>query len=467
MLQDSKPASHLDRPVHTDASPPGPKGWPLLGSLIGFARDPLGFLTACSRQYGDVVAFRTAGQLMLVLICPREIERVLVKDHQNFPKNEHFWRQVTALFGNGLLTSKGTFWQRQRRLAAPAFAGPRLASYADTMVHESTRTAEGWRDGDVRDVHADMMALALRIAAKALFGTEVEEDVLVIDNALNDILAELASRVVRPILIPDAVPLPGHVRYRRALRRIDEIVARIITERRSSSAASADFLSALMRARDEDGTAMSDRQLRDEVVTFLLAGHETTALVLSWTIHLLSRHPEVDRVLAAEIDEVVGQRAATFDDVPLLRFTEHTILESMRLYPPAWAIGREARSDCQIGGFDVRAGTPILISPWVLHRDPRFFEEPEAFRPERWQQGLAQRLPRFAYMPFGGGPRICIGNRFAVIEAVLILATLVQRFGFIVDPDRPVVPVPSMTLRPKEGVRVRLEERGRRISQAA
>ncbi|ABY29187.1 cytochrome P450 [Methylorubrum extorquens] len=459
MLQDSNPASPLDRPVHTDASPPGPKGWPLLGSLIGFARDPLGFLTACSRQYGDVVAFRTAGQLMLVLTCPREIERVLVKEHQNFPKNEHFWRQVTALFGNGLLTSKGTFWQRQRRLAAPAFAGPMLASYADAMVHESMLTAEGWRAGEVRDVHADMMALSLRIAAKALFGTEVEEDVLVIDDALNNILAELASRVVRPILIPDAVPLPGHVRYRRALCRIDWIVARIINERRTLSAAGHDFLSALMGARDEDGTAMSDRQLRDEVITFLLAGHETTALVLSWTIHLLSRHPEVDRVLATEIGEIVVQRAAAIDDVPRLRFAEHTITESMRLYPPAWAVGREARCDCQIGGFDVRGGTPILISLWVLHRDPRFFDEPEAFRPERWHQGLAQRLPRFAYMPFGGGPRICIGNRFAMIEAVLILTTLVQRFRFVADTNEPVVPIPSMTLRPRGGVRVIIERR--------
>ncbi|MEE7458047.1 cytochrome P450 [Methylorubrum populi] len=459
MLQDSKPASHLDRPVPTDTLPPGPKGWPLLGSLIGFARDPLGFLTACSRQYGDVVAFRTAGQLMLVLTCPCEIERVLVKEHQNFPKNEHFWRQVTALFGNGLLTSKGTFWQRQRRLAAPAFAGPMLATYADAMVRESMLTAEGWRAGDLRDMHADMMALSLRIAAKALFGTEVEEVVLVIDDALNDILAELASRVVRPILIPDAVPLPGHVRYRRAIRRIDEIVARIITERRTSTAAGNDFLSAMMRARDEDGAAMSDRQLRDEVITFLLAGHETTALVLSWTIHLLSRHPEVDRALAAEVEDVVGQRAAAIDDVPFLRFTEHTITESMRLYPPAWAVGREARCDCQIGGFKVLAGTPILISPWVLHRDPRFFDEPEAFRPERWHNGLAQRLPRFAYMPFGGGPRISIGNRFAMIEAVLILTTLVQRFRFVADTNSPVSPIPSMTLRPKGGVRVMVERR--------
>ncbi|WHQ70106.1 cytochrome P450 [Methylorubrum extorquens] len=459
MLQDSKPASQFDRPVHTDTSPPGPKGWPLLGSLIGFARDPLSFLTACSRQYGDVVAFRTAGQLMLVLTCPREIERVLVKEHQNFPKNEHFWRQVTALFGNGLLTSKRAFWQRQRRLAAPAFAGPMLVSYADAMARESMLTAEGWRAGHVRDVHADMMALSLRIAAKALFGTEVEEDVLVIDDALNNILGELASRVVRPILILDAVPLPGHVRYRRAIRRIDEIVARIITERRTSTAAGNDFLSALMRARDEDGAAMSDRQLRDEVITFLLAGHETTALVLSWTIHLLSRHPEVDRALAAEVGDVVGQRAAAIDDVPFLRFTEHTITESMRLYPPAWAVGREARCDCQIGGFQVRAGTPILISPWVLHRDPRFFNEPEAFRPERWHHGLAQRLPRFAYMPFGGGPRICIGNRFAMIEAVLILTTLVQRFRFVADTNSPVSPIPSMTLRPKGGVRVMVERR--------
>jgi len=250
--------------------------------------------------------------------------------------------------------------------------------------------------------------------------------------------------------------LPGHIRYRRVVRRIDRFIARVIEKQRTRPPNQGDLLSILMSARDETGQPMPDRQLRDEAVTLLLAGHETTALALSWTFYLLGRHPDVDAELAAEVQSVLNDREATVDDLPRLTFTEHVVTEAMRLYPPAWFFGREALHDCEVGGYPTRAGTTVLVSPWVLHRDPRFYDAPDAFRPGRWSNDLARKLPRFAYMPFGGGPRICIGNRFAMMEAVLILATVIQRFRLEWQSDRPVVPRPSITLRPQGGVWVKL-----------
>jgi cytochrome P450 len=283
----------------------------------------------------------------------------------------------------------------------------------------------------------------------------VEEDVSMMDEAVNTLTDQIAVRFSRPFVIPDAVPLPGHIRYRRALRRVDRIVERIIRERQSDGQDKGDLLSMLMQARDENGDPMPDRQLRDEAVTLLLAGHETTALALSWTVYLLGQHPGVEAQVAAEVAEVVGSRAASVEDLPRLRFTDQVVTEAMRIYPPAWVIGREAVEDCEIGGYPVPTGTTILISPWVIHRASIHFDEPMEFRPDRWSGGLARHLPRFAYLPFGGGPRICIGNRFATMEAVLILATLMQRFRLELQREREVVPFPSITLRPKGGIWVK------------
>lgn len=440
-------------------TPPGPKGLPLLGSVRDFRRDPLSFLTACAREHGDIVAYRIGPLQVRLLSGPEEIERVLVREHHDFPKMRFFWRQVSAVFGNGLLTSEGKLWQRQRRLAAPAFSGPRLTAYGQTMVQMTQAAIAGWQPGETRDLHADLMALTLGIAVKTLFGLELAEDVAQIDAAVADMSTEAVSRFARPVFIPDWVPLPGHLRYRRGLRLIDAIVARVIDERRAGAGEPDTLLAVLQDARDENGAAMSDRQLRDEVITFLLAGHDTTALTLSWTLHLLGRHPEIDARLGAHIDEILAGNSPTYADLPRLAYAEHVVTEAMRLFPPAWIIGREARRDCVIGGYPVRAGTGIAISPWVLHRDPRHFADPGEFRPERWQGDLMKRLPRFAFMPFGGGPRICIGNRFAMAEAVLILAVLIQRFRFVTDRDRHVVPIPSMTLRPQGGIPARLVSR--------
>ena len=280
-----------------------------------------------------------------------------------------------------------------------------------------------------------------------------------IGQAFDAIVKEIAVRFRRPFRIPDIVPTPGNIRYVRGVRRIRRLVTRIIQERREDDRDRGDLLSMLMLARDDDGQPMTEHQLRDEVITLLLAGHETTALALSWTWYLLSQYPDVDAKLAAELRDVLGGRAPAVNDLPHLVLTEQVVTEAMRLYPPAWGIGREALADCEIGGYAIPAGTTIIISPWVLHRDQRFFEHPNEFRPARWRGDFARQLPRFAYMPFGGGPRICIGNRFAMMEAVLILATVAQNFRLQWHGTRPVEPLPSITLRPKGGVWLKLAAR--------
>lgn len=439
--------------------PPGPPGRLLVGNLPEFARDLLGFFTACARQYGDVASMRLGRRLAYLISSPALIETVLVTDHRHFVKHSFFWRHVDAIFGRGLLTSEGDFWLRQRRLMAPAFHHDRIQAYGQVMVDGAERMLAGWREGEIRDVHPDMMRLTLEIVAKALFDAEVTADVDEVGEALDTGLREVAARFRRPFGIPDWVPTPGNRRYRRAVARLEGVVYRIIAEHRARGDGGGDLLSVLMRVRDDAGRGMSERQLRDESITLLLAGHETTALALSWAWYLLGRHPHVDRALAAELERTLSGRPPSLGDLAALRYTEAVVLESMRLFPPAYAFGREAVADCELGGYPVPAGTTLFMSPWVMHRDPRFYDEPERFAPERWLDGLADRLPRFTYFPFGGGPRICIGNRFAMMESVLILATVARRFRLELAPGCAPTPFPTITLRPSGGVPMRLARR--------
>jgi len=440
--------------------PPGPKGLPLLGNLLDFSRDVLRYYQEWTRDYGDIVSLRFGAWPAVLISNSDYAEYVLVKNHRNFIKFPLFFRHVRAIFGQGLVTSEGELWHRQRRLAAPAFHAQRVAGYGEAMVQDAERMLAGWQPGEIRDVHTDMMALTLRLAAKTLFNAEVEADVSDIGKAFNAITEEIVLRGRRPFRIPDMIPTPGHVRYMRGVRRIDALVNTIIRERKRQGGDHGDLLSMLMLARDDEGRPMSDRQLRDEVITLLIAGHETTALALSWTFYLLSLNPEADARLAAELRDVLGGRPPTVADLPRLKYTEQVVTESMRVYPPAWGIGREALADCEIGGYAIPAGTTVIISAWVSHRNPRHFPDPLAFRPERWDGDFAATLARFAYIPFGGGPRICIGNRFAMMEAVLILATVAQRFRLHWQADHPIVPLPSITLRPQGGVWVKTEPRG-------
>lgn len=439
--------------------PPGPRGHFLLGSLPDFARDVLGFFEASVREYGDVVGLNLAGSKVLLLNRPTDIETVLLTNRTNFIKHTFFWRHVTAIFGNGLLTAEGDFWLRQRRLAAPAFHPERVASYGDVMAKYAERLVGSWQDAEIRDVHRDMMGVTMEIVSKTLFDVEVEEEVEEVGRAFDLVIREIATRFRRPFKIPDSIPTPGNLRYRRGVALLDRLVARVLAERRARPGDRGDLLSMLQAARDEEGHPMSDRQLRDELITLFLAGHETTAIALSWTFFLLSKNPKAQERLARELEETLAGRTPAVADMPRLRWTEAVLREAMRLYPPAYVIGREAVADCEVAGYRIPARTTIYFSPWVLHRDPRWFDEPREFRPERWTDGLAARLPKYVYLPFGGGPRICIGERFAMMEMVLVLATIAQRWRLeMAGPDP--VPFPSITLRPDGPVSMRLSRSG-------
>jgi cytochrome P450 len=435
------------------ARPPGPPRRPLVGNLPEFARDVLGFLSDCATRYGDVVALQLGAWPVLLVSRADLAEQVLAVRYRSFRKHSFFFRHVTAIFGNGLLTSEGDFWLRQRRLAQPAFHRDRVAGYASDMVDLAERHADTWRDGDVRDVHREMMALTLKIVVRTLFGSDVDERATAeVGRAFDDVVKEIARRFRRPFRIPDPVPTPGNVRYLQGVRRIDRLVYSLIEDRRRTGGERCDLLSLLLHARDEDGTRMTDRQLRDEVVTLFLAGHETTALALSWAWYLLSRHPEKRAALERELAEMLGDRPPSAADLPRLRYTEAVVQESLRLFPPAYALGREAIEPGELDGYAVPVGTTVFVLPWILHRDPRYFDAPGEFRPERWLDGLQARLPRGAYVPFGGGPRLCIGQSFALMEASLILASVARRFRVDLEPGRTVTPFPSITLRPAGGV---------------
>ncbi len=451
----------------TVAVPPSPPGSLLLGNLPEFARDRLGYFARWNRELGDVVGGRFFNRRVFLLGHPDLVEEVLLTQHKNFVKHTFFFRHVTALFGRGLLTSEGDFWLRQRRLAAPAFHGKRIAAYAEVMVRSTERMLDGWRDGEARDAHDEMMKVTMQIVAKTLFDAEVSADDMEIADAFDAIVEEIARRLRLPLPIPDWVPLERNRRYLAAVRRLDRLVYRFIAERRADPRDRGDLLSMLLAARDEDGRGMSDAQLRDEVITLFLAGHETTAIALSWSWYLLARHPEAEARLAAELAAVLAGRAPTLEDLPRLVYAEQVVKEAMRLYPPAYAIGREALADCEVGGYRVPKGATVFVSQWAMHRDPRFFgADADAFRPERWSADFEAGLPRYAYLPFGGGPRVCIGNRFAMMEAVLLLATIAQRFRLPLASGGEIAPFPSITLRPIGGVPVRLQARQRAATAA-
>ena len=359
--------------------------------------------------------------------------------------------------GEGLLTAEGDHWKRQRRLAQPAFHHAKIESYAAVMTGYAARMQEKWRDGEELDIHQEMMELTLRIVVRTLFGVETE-DTESISRSLSAVMRNSSGiRLILPGIFR-WLPLPGTRQLRNGVAELDRTVFRIISQRHAGGAESDDLLSMLMTARDEDGSQMDDRQLRDEVMTFFIAGHETTALALSWAWVLLSRNPQAERRLHEELDAVLSGRPPELSDLPNLPYTECVVKETMRLYPPAWAIAREAAESFDLAGYRIPKGANILMSQWIVHRDPRFFPNPEVFDPDRWSAGAA-KLPKFAYFPFGAGPRQCIGTAFAMMEAVLLLASIAQNFQAKVRANAAIEPVPGFTLRPKDGVPVTLVRR--------
>ena len=448
------------RKTKPGSRPPGPTGTRVMGVMREFNRDSLGFIERAQREYGDIVWMRFLYVPAMFLYHPNEIEYVLTTNARNFWKamslRSNFFHR---LVGNGLLTSDGEDWKRQRRLTAPAFHRERIAAYAQTMVGYTERLTTDWRDGQVRDMHRDMMRLTLEIVVQCLFSADVSRDVDEVGETLKQLVKPFAAQATVKWIINNRLPTPQHLNFHRLAQKIDRVVYRIIAERRASGKDEGDLLSMLLAARDDDGSQMTDQQLRDEVMTLFLAGHETTALTLSWTWYLLGKDPEVERKFHAELDEVLAGREPTMADLPKLKYTEKILKESMRLYPPAYGLGREAINDCEIGGYHVPAGTQIFVFQWATQRDERFFEDPAAFKPDRWTAEFEAQLPKYAYFPFGAGPRVCVGASFAMMEMILVLATIGQKFRLSLVPVHPVEVYPAMSLRPKEGVKVTVEIR--------
>jgi len=439
--------------------PPGPgRGLPFR-QLADFRRDPLAFLERVHRRWGDVARFRFGPRSVYLLAHPDQIRDVLVTRHRNFIKSRALQR-ARVILGEGLLTSEGEHHLRQRRLAQPAFHRERIAALGRTMVRYAARTAGEWQGGREMEVTREMNRLTLAIAGKTLFGADVEAEADEIGGALSTALLAF-KRLTNPLgPILDRLPLPQTIRVRRAAERLDATIYRMIDERRRSGEDRGDLLSMLLAARDEegDGGGMTDLQLRDEALTLFLAGHETTANALAWTWHLLARNPEAEAALHAELDAALAGRAPAVNDLPRLPYTRAVLAESMRMRPPAWVIGREPKEDFEAGGFRIRARSVVMLSPWITHHDPRWWPEPERFDPARWTPEMEAALPRFAYFPFGGGPRKCIGEGFAWTEGILVLATLAQRWRLRPAPGAEVGREPLITLRPT-GLRMIAEPR--------
>ncbi len=446
--------------------PPGPPGHFLSGNLGEFRRDMLAYYVRAARDYGDVVRIRLGPRSLYLVAHPDLIEEVLVRKNANFRKHSAL-RMNRLLLGDGLVTSEGDLWLRQRRLVQPAFQRDRIAGYGAVMVDYAERMLADWQPGSVRDVHADMTWLTLEIITKTLFGADVGREAPEVGTALAAAQDSFIGRFQSLLPLPEWVPSPGNLRLRRAVRRLDAIVYRFIERRRAEAKAHAeggppppdDVLTWMIRARDDDGSRMTDRQLRDEAMTLFLAGHDTTALTLSWTCYVLAQTPEVDAKLYDELRAVLGDRPPSVEDLPRLRYADRVVRESMRLYPPAYAIGREALAACELGGYDVPRGQTVLMAQWVTHRDPRFWVAAEKFDPDRWEGEAPARLPKYAYFPFGGGPRGCVGNTFSMMEATLLLAAIARRFRFERAESEPVRPRPSLTLRPERGILMRLHAR--------
>ena len=438
--------------------PPGPPGRFFTGNFREFYTDLLGFFTRCAQDYGDISYFRLGRRPCLLVNHPDLIEQIVVKQNKNFIKPFPF-RFTRQVLGNGLLTSEGPFWLRQRRLAAGAFHAERIAAYSSDMVESTERMLAGWQDGQTRDVHADMMGVTLDIVARTLFGADITDQSHDIGESLLMALRSFSANFGRRLPLPSWIPTAGNRRAKAAVRGLNEVVQQIVQQRRREDEPRKDLLSMMLHARDEDGSRMTDAQLADEARTFLLAGHETTAISLSWSFYLLATHPEIQQALAEELDRVLDGRLPTAADMPHLKLTERVVLEAMRLYPPAFTIGREPVTDFQLGPYTVRAGTTIFMSQWVMHRDPRYYEQPEVFDPDRWLPERAAQRPKMAYFPFGGGPRVCIGNTFAMQESMLVLATIARSWSMRLVPDQDIRLSPVLTLRPRYGIRVVLSKR--------
>jgi cytochrome P450 len=439
------------------ALPPGPK-LPLLGAMVGPGRDPLAMFQGFARRYGDVAFFKLGAERCYFINHPALIKDVLVTHQRNFTKSRGLER-AKKMLGEGLLTAEGQTHLRHRRLLQPAFHRDRIAAYAQVMIDYAARMAERWTPGATLDMSKEMMRVTLSIAGKTLFDTDVESRADEVGVAVTEVLESFWLNLLPGADLLERLPIQKLRRAHESRNRLDALIYRMISDRRASRTDHGDLLSMLIGAQDDEAGGLSDEEIRDEAITILLAGHETTANALTWTLYLLSQNPEVDAELHAELDRVVADRLPSPHDYPRLTYTRQVIAESMRLFPPAWVIGRRAIDQYTIKDYALPARAMVFMSPYVMHRDPRFYEQPERFFPGRWIPEFEASLPKFAYFPFGGGARQCIGEQFAWMEGVLVLATIASRWRTTLHPAQRVVPQPLITLRSRYGMRMRLTER--------
>jgi len=445
--------------------PKGPPNRLGLGNLRGMMRDQLGYMTAAAR-YGPLVNLPILSERYVLVLDPELIQQSLAQGHSAMRKDP-FTRELSRVLGKGLVTSEGTLWRTQRKLVAHAFTPLRIRTYADSMVAAAHRSLDDWSDGSVIPIHKAMAELTLDIVGRTLFDADVRGTAREVGDALK-VISDFYSDVLEsPIKPPEWWPSPRMFRFRKAVRNVDRIVSGIIDDRRRSGEDRGDLLSALLHAQDDDGTAMSDQQLRDECITLFLAGHETTSIALANTLYLLSNHPEIEARVHQEAADLLADHRATSDDYDSLEYTGRVIKESMRLYPPVYTIGRQLLEDFELGGYTFTKGDTLLFVQWVTHRSEQCFPDPLRFDPDRWLPERAKSIHKYAYFPFGGGPRICIGNHFAMMEAVLVLATLIREYRFELLPGQALELQPAVTLRAAKDLQIRLVARGVEPARAA
>jgi cytochrome P450 len=451
--------------IRSDGTP-GPSPLELLRSLPAIRRDPLAYLLDCAQRYGDLVRFQAGPVTAFFANHPDAVKHVLQDNHHNYSKDTIQYNSLATITGKGLLTSDEPAWLAQRRLIQPAFARPRLAVLGQLVAEASQPVLARWQAvaaaNQEIDVDSEMMRLALEVVGKALFSIDLSRDAARLTAAVLAALDHIMGRARNPFSWPDRVPTPENLRFRAALRVLDEAVYTLIAARRRTPDAHADdLLGMLLLARDaETGAAFSDQQVRDEVITMLIAGHETVASALTWSWYLLARHPQVRPRLRSEVSRVLGGRPPAFDDLPGLAYTRQVFDESLRLYPPAWLITRQARQADTLNGCAIPAGALLIFSPYALHRRADTWAQPEEFDPDRFSVNGQNKAPRYAYIPFGGGPRLCIGNAFAQVEAALVLATFVQAFDLDLLPGQKVSADALVTIRPQGGLAMRVRRVG-------
>lgn len=441
-------------------SPPHLSNHSLLGSATKMHNDPLGFLLD-ARHYGEVVGMRLVFTPAYLIYHPDHVKRVLQENHFNYNKDLFTYNVTRPVLGNGLFTNNGESWLHQRRLMQPAFHRKRLATYATMMTEAADAMLADWQtrekaDGAI-DIAEEMMSLTLRIVGQALFSIDLTHEVSTVGPAVTTLVKLLGDYVYAPFP-PISIPTPRNRHMQAAIHELEAVTTSIIKERRAHTVDTGDLLSMLLLARDEEtGEGMNDQQVRDEVMTLLLAGHETTANALTWTWYLLSQHPEVEEQLHAELDAVLSGTLPTVEHLPRLPYTAMVLQEAMRLYPPIWVLSRKAIADDELGGFFIPQGSMVILSPYATHRHPEFWEQPEVFDPQRFTPERVAARPHYAHFPFGGGPRLCIGNNFALMEAQLVLATVARRYRLRMVPDHPVLPEAKITLRPRYGMPMTLQ----------